>query len=329
MQQPNKEATVFWLGGIQKIIESILNLWTQELETLLPKAQPPALKYHCTLQYFQTTKKERNDKWLKKQPSTVPITLRNVIIGPQGAAAMVDETPYLEKQFSVENSLPHVTLLVNPGYRARDLGPMVKAVNSQWEPTSRPLVWTSEGKKYTKFQVIKEGLSTPQAIRLPERGPERMTATERWTEMMAEVPQQLWAAHETDVGLIKSAQAVQVTLRPGCQPPLVRQYHLKKDTEAGIKPTIKGLLKALPRKFCCLFPSRKLYHVRVNPVTALSREKLGLQGERKLLTNRWSVLSGNPNPLGIMEVGRGNSDSLLYAGSRPVTGTCERESWVF
>lgn len=209
MQQLSNEATVFWLGGIRTALESMTSGWTQELESLIPYAHPPTLDYHCTLQYFPTVDCERNDKWLKQQPRTVPIIMRDIFIGPEGAAVAVEETPYVASQHTIKDSLPHVTLLINPGHRARDLGPMVaEASKLKWLPTDRPQVWQTEGEKYFKLRAKAEGLSVPQVVRLPETRPKEMTVEERWTQMLSRVPPELWSAHETDVGLIKSAQRV-------------------------------------------------------------------------------------------------------------------------
>ncbi|XP_046899564.1 uncharacterized protein LOC124483259 isoform X1 [Hypomesus transpacificus] len=293
MQQLSNEATVFWLGGIRTALESMTSGWTQELESLIPYAHPPTLDYHCTLQYFPTVDCERNDKWLKQQPRTVPIIMRDIFIGPEGAAVAVEETPYEASQHTIKDSLPHVTLLINPGHRARDLGPMVaEASKLKWLPTDRPQVWQTEGEKYFKLRAKAEGLSVPQVVRLPETRPKEMTVEERWTQMLSRVPPELWSAHETDVGLIKSAQPVQVTLKPGCRPPRVRQYPLKKETEAGIEPIIKGLLLA-----GVLIHSRSPANTPICPVRKADRSKYRLVHDLRALNDVVQELEAVvPNP---------------------------------
>ena len=38
-------------------------------------------------------------------------------------------------------------------------------------------------------------------------------------EVLRQVPQEVWSKHKTDVGLIRSAQPVQVKLKPGVRLP--------------------------------------------------------------------------------------------------------------
>ena len=47
-------------------------------------------------------------------------------IGPQGAAAAVQLPPDSQPWFSVQDSAPHIILLIAQGHEACDLGPMVK-----------------------------------------------------------------------------------------------------------------------------------------------------------------------------------------------------------
>ncbi|KAE8278221.1 hypothetical protein D5F01_LYC23711 [Larimichthys crocea] len=63
-------------------------------------------------------------------------------------------------------------------------------------------------------------------------------------EMLQQVQECLWSQHNTDVGLVKSAQPVRVELRPGTKPPWRPQYPLKEEAVQGIEPQIEGLLQA-------------------------------------------------------------------------------------
>ena len=70
------------------------------------------------------------------------------------------------------------------------------------------------------------------------------TETEIFKEMESQVPIELWSRHDTDIGLIKSANPVRVQLKPDARLPRKAQYPLRSDAEAGIKNTIEGLVKA-------------------------------------------------------------------------------------
>ncbi len=63
-------------------------------------------------------------------------------------------------------------------------------------------------------------------------------------EVERQVPNELWSQHDSDVGIIKSANPVRVRLKPEACLPRKSQYPLRQDAEAGIKTTIEGLLKA-------------------------------------------------------------------------------------
>ncbi len=62
--------------------------------------------------------------------------------------------------------------------------------------------------------------------------------------MEKQVPMELWSQHDTDVGLVKSANPVRIALRSGAKIPKKMQYPLKPEAEKGIKRTIEGLVKA-------------------------------------------------------------------------------------
>ena len=62
--------------------------------------------------------------------------------------------------------------------------------------------------------------------------------------MLKHVPECLWSKHDTDVGLVKSANPVQVELKPNRKLPRRPQYPLKPEAEQAISETIEGLLKA-------------------------------------------------------------------------------------
>ena len=62
--------------------------------------------------------------------------------------------------------------------------------------------------------------------------------------MLTQVPPQLWSKHDTDIGLIKSAQPVEILLKPVCAPPKIQQYPMKPEAEQDIEKSTERLLKA-------------------------------------------------------------------------------------
>ncbi len=62
--------------------------------------------------------------------------------------------------------------------------------------------------------------------------------------MEKQVPLELWSQHDTDVGLVKSANPIKIVLRSGTKMPKKMQYPLKPEAVQGIKKTIEGLVEA-------------------------------------------------------------------------------------
>lgn len=89
-------------------------------------------------------------------------------MGKQGAALKVEQPAYLAEQFNVPHTVPHITLLINPDYESKHLGPMVlEAQTATWEPTVNNYVWHRADKNFIKVMVSLNTLSIPQEIKLP------------------------------------------------------------------------------------------------------------------------------------------------------------------
>lgn len=54
----------------------------------------------------------------------------------------------------------------------------------------------------------------------------------------------MWSKHETDVGLVKSANLIKIELKPNMKLPQCAQYPLKPEAEQGINKTIEWLMNA-------------------------------------------------------------------------------------
>ena len=62
-------------------------------------------------------------------------------------------------------SAPHVTLLVNENFKAKDLGPVMKtALGVKWEQTENPLIFQSQDTTMIKILCCVSALAKPQAL---------------------------------------------------------------------------------------------------------------------------------------------------------------------
>ena len=121
-------------------------------------AAEPTLPLHCTLMFDQDqSHKDYETCWdeliNKKEYHAL---IKNIYIGPQGAAAAVFLQPDLQEWFQVKGSTPHVTLVVADGYESHDLGPMMKtALQAKWMPskTGCDNVQFSEDRQFMKLRV--------------------------------------------------------------------------------------------------------------------------------------------------------------------------------
>ncbi len=63
--------------------------------------------------------------------------------------------------------------------------------------------------------------------------------TELFKEVEHQIPTELWSQHDTDIGLITSANPIRVQLKPDAHLPRKAQYPLHPDAEVGIKTLLK------------------------------------------------------------------------------------------
>ncbi|KAE8300854.1 hypothetical protein D5F01_LYC01002 [Larimichthys crocea] len=93
--------------------------------------------------------------------------------------------------------------------------------------------------------ISAQGVGQPQTVQMTNESMLSITPDRNlMEEMLQQVQECLWSQHNTDVGLVKSAQPVRVELRPGTKPPWRPQYPLKEEAVQGIEPQIEGLLQA-------------------------------------------------------------------------------------
>jgi hypothetical protein len=92
---------------------------------------------------------------MKANRKSVQIMSQCIIIWIQGAAMNVtdrDGSKFVQKWYNVYESVPRITLLVNQGFTAKELGPvMKKAKKSIWDNTDNPLISTPKIRPLLRF----------------------------------------------------------------------------------------------------------------------------------------------------------------------------------
>lgn len=239
---------VFWIGNLSPTLLEPVKTWNQFIDTYVPDARKPECPPHCTLKYFKNTDHLDPERWLAAQPKQVSLSSSYIMLGPQGAAMRVDDSDYLNGEFEITGSVPHITLKVVDGFRPKDIGPMmVEADKAFFLPLEEYQdVWRSEDKQFLKILIATCGQGQPQTVQMSH---ESICNVQSGTnhfkeEMLRQVPESLWAQHSTDIGFVKSAAPVTVNLRPGVSLPWKNQYPLKEEAVQGIEPQIEGLVKA-------------------------------------------------------------------------------------
>ncbi|XP_034146322.1 uncharacterized protein LOC117593883 [Esox lucius] len=247
-------ANVYWIGNIESAVREVTVKWGSYIEAQLPRARLPTLAYHCTLKYDPYQERIFEQLWLDTVNGKPAHTKSQYfVIGRQGAAMEVSDaegSTLITDWFDVPGSVPHVTLLINDGFKAKDLGPMMKrATQVAWVKTDNPLIFRSPENDLIKILCFADIVGEPQEVEVGTGQQVQMGKAADRQEQLREgmeriVPEQLWSQHDTDVGLVKSASPVFIKVKPGAKPVWKRQYHMKPDAVAGIEPTIEGLAEA-------------------------------------------------------------------------------------
>ena len=96
------------------------------------------------MQYDEKQKKWREKKWAEEAGEKQEIRSQVIVVDPEGAALQIARNEWVKEWFQVEGAEPHVTLKVNPGYRPKDLGPMVRrAKAAEFVQTDNLRIWLS------------------------------------------------------------------------------------------------------------------------------------------------------------------------------------------
>jgi len=209
----NLKTNIYCLGNIQEGVELTLGKWGRYIREQFDKSAAPEIEFHCTMRYDPSRDSRIEQEWLERtREQNVKLTSKSIILGPAGAALHVESNDFTKTWFKVENSVPHVTLYVNEGSQAQDLGPMLKeAAEKQWRDTENPYIFQTDDMRYLKILCTTEMVGIPQLIIEETEEDNLMSRTkELMLEMEKKLPSNLWSTNDTDVGLVKSANPIRV-----------------------------------------------------------------------------------------------------------------------
>lgn len=215
-----QQALVYWLqlSPTESHLKHKWAEWETWIRMHYDTAHTPTLPLHCTLMYDKDqTHVDYQECWdaaINKKPCL--ITSEDIFLGPEGVAAAVHLPEELSGWFQIPNSTPHVTLLVAGNCESHHLDPMVKRALQvqEWTPTQNKYIHVSKDKQFIRISLKVGDEAVAHKVAVEVTTPTQMAITTEHEEMLNQVPPQLWTAHKTDVGLIKSAQPVHIKLKP-------------------------------------------------------------------------------------------------------------------
>ncbi|XP_055368609.1 uncharacterized protein LOC129604800 [Betta splendens] len=262
-----REALVYWLKltSPDSHLKQEWEEWKLFVTNYYEKAQKPTLSRHCTMLYDNNQSQEEYGKCWDEliNNTTTAIQYDYIIIGPQGAAAIVKLPERLQGWFQVSGSAPHITLLIAEGHESHELGPMIREAQQvkQWIPTDCEFIQHSPDQRFIKIISTQANEVIAEKVQLEYETQTIMTLTDEHEELLKQVPPHVWSASKTDVGLVKSASPLQFKVKAGMRLPYQKQYPLKKEAIEGIEPIIQGLVEA-----GVLIRTRSMYNTPIFPI---------------------------------------------------------------
>ncbi|KAL6475707.1 hypothetical protein MHYP_G00167470 [Metynnis hypsauchen] len=105
----------------------------------------------------------------------------------------IDRDDYLRKEFDIEKSVPHVTLLVSEGYEQKHIGEMMaEAEEAVFLSVKENLaIWRSEDQRFIKIMITAQGQGQPQTVRMTHESlcSVTMASDLKREEMLRQVPE--------------------------------------------------------------------------------------------------------------------------------------------
>ncbi|XP_032365890.1 uncharacterized protein LOC116683813 [Etheostoma spectabile] len=260
---------VYWLRLIETgpntpSIQFAFQLLKSQIYALHPY-MTPLDHVHCTMHVADDVDTPYDDDWVEHMAHHSPtIVCQGIYCGKEGVAAKVLLTEWEQPWYTLsDTAAPHVTLAVGFGQQARSLGPMIKRSSTlTWRPTPTPDLLKAEEEDmwfftapYTMDASIPESLPLPREHGLPCSDHPGATA------ILNTVPDSLWTTSPHDVGLLQSNPILVALLDPNILPVRRKQYKISLDQEAGIAPTVEGLLAA-----GVIYPTTSPWNTPILPV---------------------------------------------------------------
>ncbi|XP_041913016.1 uncharacterized protein LOC121677924 [Alosa sapidissima] len=140
---------VYWIGQLEPNVERVVyNEHAFQISNLHARLRAPRCPFHCTIKFDQTPSKEREEKWNKEMSKwgRIPLDIHALVVAKEGVAAEVKfvEGWDLGLIFNMPETMPHITLRVARGHRAREMGPvMLEAKCIKWKDTGNDRLQTA------------------------------------------------------------------------------------------------------------------------------------------------------------------------------------------
>lgn len=187
MQETNESSqltTVYWNrlkheeheGGLQHTYQK-WKQWIKQQGDYEDLKDP----LHMTYKYTEEKDEIYDEGWEEAMEGMQEkIKARDVYLGKEGVAAYAELNAQQEKWVSNgKMGLPHITLLVGTGYKAKQLGPMIKRALQikEWRPTKcRDLHVTEDGTMYRISHTSEnEGITREKRYKEPNLNKKRIT----------------------------------------------------------------------------------------------------------------------------------------------------------
>ena len=255
--ETHEDTTIYWqeLSGAAQTIPGLADtygswkIWIQKMGDYNDLLDP----LHCSLHITHDQDLPYEEPWYDhKEGKLEDLECGDIYLGPEGVASEVYHTPEQLSWFRLgPDSVPHVSLLVSPGHRPKQLGPMVKRAQavSQWCATDNRYLFQSPNAEFwrisskTTNKVVGKKVDRHRLVIATEVSGKDEPADPEVIDMLNRIPDKVWAKGPYDVGHTPQHNIV-VDIKDPHQPEWKFQYRIKGEAEEGIRDTITGLLAA-------------------------------------------------------------------------------------